>query len=538
MQNTQLQVLLTLKDDLSNNLKKVTNELDKTSNNTEDLGRKFFNASVMGNLVANTVTTLANKLKDFGMSAVQAGISMEQSRIAFQTMLGSGDKAGKLLKQISDFASKTPFDLPQVVDGSKRLLAYNISAEKIIPTFKMLGDVASGLGKDKLDPLITAFGQIAAKGRLMGGELLQLREAGFNLAEAMGITNAKLEQLVEDKAVKFEDVRKAFEKVTSEGGKFYNLMDSQSKSLGGVISNLSDEFVRFSLQVLGFTEEGEIRQGSIFFYLKEGANGLLTELNSLRPYITDTINNVIEWIKTIKDFARPELDNLMGELSRLGENFGVVIQWIKDNQGTIVFLIEHGIKLLITAVAILIKIINDAIEVFKILSGLFKWFTDNVGAPLISTMNSIGDSVGWVVEKFNDLVDAIKKFDEKFKNSKIGGFISSTQGKAASNSLLNSLFKTAFPSAGLLGFASGGVVGGRVGEPQLAIVHGGEQITPPASSNYAGASNNVSNVSINLHVGMFAGTKTEMRNIAEQLYGAITELALRENKTVSQLLGA
>lgn len=128
---------------------------------------------------------VAGGLALMAKSALNSAASFEQNRIAFETMLGSAEEARKLLKEISDFAMKTPFELPQLVEGSKKLLAYNVAAKDIIPTMKMLGDITSGVGVEKMPQLILAFGQVKAATKLTGMELRQFSEAGVPLLQAL-----------------------------------------------------------------------------------------------------------------------------------------------------------------------------------------------------------------------------------------------------------------------------------------------------------------------------------------------------------------
>ncbi len=104
---------------------------------------------------------VAGGLAQMIKAAVANAASYEQNRIAFfEWMLGSADKARGLLKQVSDFARKNPFELPQIVEGTKSLLAYKIAQKEVIPNFKMLGDIISGVGTETLPQLITAFGPV------------------------------------------------------------------------------------------------------------------------------------------------------------------------------------------------------------------------------------------------------------------------------------------------------------------------------------------------------------------------------------------
>nr|WP_301332547.1 tape measure protein [Parerythrobacter lacustris] len=177
--------------------------------------------------------------------AIRAGVDFEQTRIAFETMLGSAEQAQKTLAELSQFAARTPFELGQLEEASKRLLAYGTSADDLIPTLKMLGDITAGVGMDKLPQLILAFGQVQAATKLTGAELRQFSEAGVPLlgalADELGKTEAQIIQMVSEGSVGFEQVKSALAGLSGEGGKFFNLMEAQSASLGGMWSNLRDQ---------------------------------------------------------------------------------------------------------------------------------------------------------------------------------------------------------------------------------------------------------------------------------------------------------
>lgn len=279
-----LEIVLRARDEASAVLKKAGQGVDGLTNLIKD------NYKEAGLAATGLIASLGALTK----SAVENAASYEQNRIAFESMLGSADKARTLLKQVSDFASKTPFELPQVVEGSKRLLAYNISAEKIIPTFKMLGDIAAGVGTDKLPQLITAFGQVQAKGKLMGQELLQFTEAGVGLGQALqkqfGVSRGVLEDMISTGKVGFADVEKALTSMTSKGGLFFEGMERQSHSFNGIVSNIRDNFGKFIRDVVGISETGDIRKGSLFEALKNGAERFLVTLDRVRPQITAMAN--------------------------------------------------------------------------------------------------------------------------------------------------------------------------------------------------------------------------------------------------------
>lgn len=193
-----------------------------------------------------TVGTIAfGSLSYLTKGIVEAGAGIEQTQIAFDTMLGSAEKARSLLGDLALFAAKTPFELPQVEEAAKRLLAYGTAADDLIPTLKMLGNIAAGVGMDKLPQLILAFGQVQAATRLTGMELRQFTEAGVplldTLAKQFGTTAGAIQEMVSEGKISFADVETALSSLTGEGGRFFNLMERQSASLGGQWSNLKDQ---------------------------------------------------------------------------------------------------------------------------------------------------------------------------------------------------------------------------------------------------------------------------------------------------------
>lgn len=255
-------------------------------------------------------------------TAIDSASNFEQNRVAFESMLGSAEKAKVLLQQLSKFAKETPFNLPQVVEGAKRLLAYGIEQEKIIPTFRMLGDVASAVGRDKLPELILAFGQVKAKGRLMGQELIQISNTGFDLAQQMGLTRGELMEMMQAGEVSFEMVEKAFQKATSKGGLFFDMMKRQSKTFAGTVSNIQDSMGIMLRSFVGIDEAGNIKAGSIFEKLKNAAFDFMTFLESVRPAIQSFVEGAVTQVAEF-------FGQLVVVLAPLGE-------WIKNNQELVI----------------------------------------------------------------------------------------------------------------------------------------------------------------------------------------------------------
>lgn len=173
--------------------------------------------------------------------SAQLAAQFEQIKVAFTTMTGSADKARGLIAELNEFSKATPFRPEQVMSAAKVLLAFGFSAKEVSGVLRMLGDVSAGTGKD-LSEMAVIFGQIKGAGRLMGQDLNQLINAGFNplqvMSEQTGKSMADLKDEMSKGAISFEMVTEAFKTATSEGGLFFNMMEEQSQTLNGQLSTL------------------------------------------------------------------------------------------------------------------------------------------------------------------------------------------------------------------------------------------------------------------------------------------------------------
>ena len=176
-------------------------------------------------------------------SIVQVRGQFQQLEIAFTTMLGSEQKASQLMNQMIQTAAKTPFDLAGVAGGAKQLLAYGESADKVNDTLVRLGNIASGLSIP-LNDIVYLYGTTMVQGRLYAQDVRQFTGRGIplvkELAKMYGVTAEEINNMVSAGKIGFPEVEKVLRSMTDQGGQFYNLMEKQSASLTGMLSNLSD----------------------------------------------------------------------------------------------------------------------------------------------------------------------------------------------------------------------------------------------------------------------------------------------------------
>ena len=176
-------------------------------------------------------------------SIIQTRGQFQQLEIAFETMLGSTDKATTLMQQMVDTAAKTPFDLMGVAEGAKQLMAYGVSVDKVNDTLVRLGNIASGLSIP-LNDIVYLYGTTMVQGRLYAQDVRQFTGRGIplvkELAEKYHTTADAINEMVSAGKIGFADVEEVLNKMTNSGGQFYNLMEKQSASLTGQIANLQD----------------------------------------------------------------------------------------------------------------------------------------------------------------------------------------------------------------------------------------------------------------------------------------------------------
>lgn len=185
---------------------------------------------------------------------------VQQLEVAFETMPGSKKQADALMTEIIDLAAKTPFGLQDVSNATKMLLAYGSTAEQVTDEIKMLGNIASGLSIP-LNDMIYLYGTTRTQGQMFTQDLRQFMGRGIPLAEELakqfGVSKDKVGELVSAGKVGFDEMAKALQAMTSEGGKFNNLMDKQSQTISGQISNLEDAIYQM------FNKIGESSEGII-----------------------------------------------------------------------------------------------------------------------------------------------------------------------------------------------------------------------------------------------------------------------------------
>ncbi|WP_029688717.1 tape measure domain-containing protein [Thermoanaerobacter sp. A7A] len=257
----------------------------------------------------------------------------EQTQIAFETMLKSAEKAEKFLKEASQFANKTPFEFPELINSSKLLMAFGFEADKVLDMLKTIGDTASGLGagSEGIDRITRALGQMRAKGRAQAEELLQLQELGVPanqiLQEELGLTGEQIANIGKEsiEASKVIDaLLRGMEK------RFGGMMDNQSRTAKGMISTLKDTLQNSLLRQWG---EG------LWAGIKPGLEKLTTWIDENQDIIAQWGEawkkagaNISKWVMARVDDLRNSIQRMVNSQEwKDAKNFGekLKIAWDK-----------------------------------------------------------------------------------------------------------------------------------------------------------------------------------------------------------------
>lgn len=365
------------------------------------------------------------------LSGVKYNSQMEQYITSFGTMLGSAEEATKLVNNLKEMGAKTPFETSDLAKASQTLLAFGTSAEDLLPTLQMLGDVSQG-NKERFDSLTLAFAQVGSAGKLSGQDLLQFVNAGFNplneISKMTGESMAELKERMSAGGVSAEEVAEAFKHATSEGGQFYQAMEAQSQTFNGQMSTLKDNAMSFI---------GELTQG-VTNTLKDSVlptvNGWLEELQS--AFTSNGVEGVVTAFGSILADACTKLAQaapgvvdlavgfIQSFIKEIGDNAPQLIQAAKQIVGA---LVDGLIKLLPSEIQKPVKetvnILKRSFEsgglrnaintVSKILKDLGKVVTNlakTILPPLAKAVDFLGKNIKIILPLVAEAVVGIKAF--------------------------------------------------------------------------------------------------------------------------------
>jgi len=187
--------------------------------------------------------------------AVGLAISAEDASVQFEVLTGSMDDSLVLMRELRSFSEKSPITFSGAQQAAKTMLSFNVATQDVIPTVKMLGDVVGG-NNERFGQITLAYSQMSAAGRLMGQDLLQMINAGFNplqeISRKTGESMLALKQRMEDGGISSQEVALAFQTATAEGGKFHGMTERLATTVGGQL-NIAMSDLQKSGERLGTT---------------------------------------------------------------------------------------------------------------------------------------------------------------------------------------------------------------------------------------------------------------------------------------------
>lgn len=223
-------------------LSSVAKKLDSAGKSLQGFGRSI--SDIGGKLTSGVTMPIAAATAGVGAFALSTASAAETTEISFTTMLGSAEAARDMMETLADFAAHTPFELSGLQESTRQLLAYGFAAEDIVPMLTKVGDAVAALGTGQagIESVTRALGQMQTRGKVSAEEMLQLTEAGIPawryLAEAIGTDTAGAMEKVTDGAVSASEGIKAITDGMERD--FGGMMEAQSKTVEGLMSNLSD----------------------------------------------------------------------------------------------------------------------------------------------------------------------------------------------------------------------------------------------------------------------------------------------------------
>lgn len=244
--------------DAQNSAEKIADSFEDASKKQSEITKKQTDATGQAAkaLAAQYASSIASTISQAGISVLKYGtsynMSIESLSASFETLLGSTDKAKAKMEELRKYAAETPFSLNGISEATKTLLSFQVPAEETQGILEQLGDISLG-NEQKLQGLSLVFGQTASAGRLMGQDLLQFINNGFNplnyIAQRTGESMEELRDRMSKGGVSVDEVKQAFVDATSAGGQFYKGTEKGAQTTAGRLSTLKDNFAALAGQI-------------------------------------------------------------------------------------------------------------------------------------------------------------------------------------------------------------------------------------------------------------------------------------------------
>lgn len=322
--------LATLKSRLSD----AENGLGEFSDQTRTSGDDLVASVTAGTLAAKAYATIGSKLLSAGKKVVEAGVSynaqLEQYQTALTNMLGSASAAENALEQIKQDAARTPFDTAGLVKANELLISTGVDADSSRKVILALGDAvsATGGGNEELSRMAQNIQQIKNAGKATAADIKQFAYAGIDVYGILADYTGKSTAEVQKMTVTYDVLTAALEKASDEGGRYYNSMSTQSETLNGQMSTLTDNATQLAGLMTDDLTDGikmvvgnlnDMTVAAAEAYKTDGWVGLAKEIASLNPLISGVISEMSalgDGLSTIANNAISVLDQWSYKLNK------------------------------------------------------------------------------------------------------------------------------------------------------------------------------------------------------------------------------
>lgn len=253
------------------NLSGAQNETRKAASEIENVGKEAEKSeSLVGKLKKALIALGATAaITGLAKSGIEYNAAIEDYTTAFTTMLGDAEEASNLVQKLNKMGAETPFEVSDLLEVTQLLMNYGQTADQAVEKMSMLGDIAQG-NADKMARVATAYGQMSSAGKVSLEDVKQMIEAGFNplqeISQATGESMASLYERISKGTISVDEITDSMKRATSEGGKYYKSMETQSQTFNGMLATLKDN----TSQLLGVATNG----------LFEGFKDTLSEINA------------------------------------------------------------------------------------------------------------------------------------------------------------------------------------------------------------------------------------------------------------------
>lgn len=321
---------------------------------------------------ASVVTTALSSLLSVTISlttqTIQLAAAYEMAEASFIVMAGSVEKGKDLLQSVVSMAIETPFTSPELIAGAKQLKAFGFETEEIIPTLHVMGDVSSGTERD-LQKLIHAFGQTREQGKLMGYQLREFTAAGVplmeNLAEVMDRPVTSMRKLVREGMVGYPQVVMAFNRMTGEGGLFYEMMEKQSRTVMGRWNALKENV------------ENLMRAVGLALFKGFGLADLLDQWGTDTANLSKQVGNLEETFTRIR--------KAFDVFTAAGKAVGQTMAEIFGANGALDFSQAEGF-----AVRLVETLVSALSQLMAFLQKIAVFILENIVTPILKATNALG----------------------------------------------------------------------------------------------------------------------------------------------------